>query len=469
MTNPVTLPLWLLIGLIIFAAWAALERVLIPSVRWVLRRRINRVIDEVNTRLDIGVRPFQLTKRQVLIDRLAYDPMVLEAMQAYAAENNMPREVAQAEILKYCREIVPAFNAYIYFRVGYWLAERLARLMYRVRVGFADNERLAKIDPEATVVFVINHRSNMDYILTAFLAAEHTALSYAVGEWARIWPLQQLVRAMGAFFVRRNSKNPLYRRVLERYVHMATHEGVCQAVFPEGGLSRDGKIQAPRLGILDYMLRGFDPEAGRDIVFVPVGINYDRTLEDRSLVRRLDTAAPRRSRWFVMRTTFGFILHNLWLMTRNRWQRFGYACVNFGTPVSAREYCRAGGVNFSRLSQEARFAKVETLAKNLMDRVGRLIPALPVALVARAVLEAPHGQSEFDLKARVYRLADALAQQGAVVMVPAHTRAHTVDSAFNMLKLRHLITEADGQWRAKPDSLNVLAYYANSLAQWQFE
>jgi glycerol-3-phosphate O-acyltransferase len=135
MTNPVTLPLWLFIGLIIFAAWAALERVLIPSVRWVLRRRINRVIDEVNTRLNIGVRSFQLTKRQVLIDRLAYDPKVLEAMQAYAAENNMPREVAQAEVLKYAREIVPAFNAYIYFRVGYWLAERLARLMYRCASG----------------------------------------------------------------------------------------------------------------------------------------------------------------------------------------------------------------------------------------------------------------------------------------------------------------------------------------------
>ena len=236
MTDTVTLPGWLFALLLAFAAWALLERVLVPGVRWVLRRRINRVIEEVNTRLNISIRAFQLTKRQVLIDRLIYDPKVIEAVQAYATEHKMPRAVAQAQVLRYAREIVPAFNAYIYFRVGYWLAERFARLLYRVRVGFADNERLATIDPEATVVFVMNHRSNMDYVLAAFLAAEQTALSYAVGEWARLWPLQQLVRAMGAFFVRRNSKNPLYRRVLERYVHMATQEGVCQAVFPEGGL-----------------------------------------------------------------------------------------------------------------------------------------------------------------------------------------------------------------------------------------
>ena len=41
-------------------------------------------------------------------------------------------------------------------------------------------------------------------------------ISYAVGEWARIWPLQTLVRAMGAYFVRRDSRDPLYRKVLER-------------------------------------------------------------------------------------------------------------------------------------------------------------------------------------------------------------------------------------------------------------
>ena len=51
---------------------------------------------------------------------------------------------------------------------------------------------------------------------------ERTALSYAVGEWARVWPLQALIRSMGAYFVRRDSGDALYRRVLERYVHMAT-------------------------------------------------------------------------------------------------------------------------------------------------------------------------------------------------------------------------------------------------------
>ena len=103
----------------------------------------------------------------------------------------------------------------------------------------------------------MNHRSNMDYMLAGYLAADQAALSYAVGEWARIWPLSALIRAMGAYFVRRNSSDELYRRVLERYIAMATEAGVPQAVFPEGGLTRDGRMREPKLGVLDYMLRGF--------------------------------------------------------------------------------------------------------------------------------------------------------------------------------------------------------------------
>jgi glycerol-3-phosphate O-acyltransferase len=112
---------------------------------------------------------------------------------------------------------------------------------------------------------------------------------------------------MGAYFVRRNSKDPLYRKVLERYVGMATSAGVTQAVFPEGGLSRDGKLRPPKLGILDYMVRSFDPAGERDIVFVPVGINYDRTFEDRSFLRELDPQAARASASAAAGTTAQFV------------------------------------------------------------------------------------------------------------------------------------------------------------------
>ena len=226
MSETITLPLWLFVFLIVTAILLLLDRILWPGVRWYLRRRVNRLIAEVNSRLDIEIRPFQRTRKQALVDQLVYDEKVVEAMHQYSAEKQLPPELVQKKVIRYAREIAPSFNAYLYFRLGYWFAKGIGRMLYRVRVAIQDEDRLRDISPDSCVVFVMNHRSNMDYVLVSFLVAERTALSYAVGEWARIWPLQSLIKSMGAFFVRRNSRNPLYRRVLERYVHLATRAGV---------------------------------------------------------------------------------------------------------------------------------------------------------------------------------------------------------------------------------------------------
>ena len=467
MSGQITISIWLFLILLVVAIWAVLVRVLIPSTRWFLRRRINRVIDEISIRLDIQIKPFQITKRNVLIDRLVYDPQVIETIQHQAHERQCPREVVQAEVVAYAKEIVPSFNAYLYFRFGYWLAKKIARLLYRVRIGLAENQELASIDPASTVVFVMNHRSNMDYILVAFLAAEKAALSYAVGEWAKIWPLQTLIRAMGAYFVRRQSGNPLYRKVLERYINMATKEGVCQAVFPEGGLSRDGRLRPPKLGIYDYMLRNYEHRQDRDIVFIPVGINYDRTLEDRSLLRTLDPEAPRRSIWFAIKTTLRFIWRGLILMILSRWQRFGYACVNFGPQISMRKYCQENNIDFNRLPRDARFTEIEKLAGRLMSDIKRVIPVLPISLVATVMRETgDQGLSAFEVEAYVNQLIEKLQNDGVPVYVTTRSRVQTILDALNMLKLRHLVIESDGIYKVVPEQYDVLSYYANSIVHW---
>ena len=233
MTEVVSLPVWLVVVTGGLALWAVLDRLFLPSARWFLRKRINRAIDELNTRLQLQIPAFHKTKRQVLIDRLCYDPKIMKAVEEEAKQSGTSSEILMRHVKRYAREIVPSFNAYAYFRVGFFLARHVARLLYRVRLGYSDDEGLARIEPNASVVFVMNHRSNMDYVVVAYMAANRSALSYAVGEWARIWPLHTLIRMMGGFFVRRRSGNPLYRQVLARYVQMATAAGVVQAVYPE--------------------------------------------------------------------------------------------------------------------------------------------------------------------------------------------------------------------------------------------
>lgn len=463
----VTLPLWMVVLLVVTTSIALLDRLFMPSVRWFVRRRVNRAIDEVGARLRISLRPFQLTKRQVLLDRLVYDPEVIATMQAYAQERGMPREVAQARVVTYAKEIVPAFNAYVYFRFGYWIAKKIARIFYTVRVGFLDPRRLQDVGSEATVVFVMNHRSNMDYILVSYLVARSSALSYAAGEWARIWPLETLVRAMGAFFVRRNSQDPLYRKVLERYIHMATDEGVCQAVFPEGGLSHDGFLRKPKLGVLDYMLRGYDIERQRDIVFVPIGINYDRIIEDKSLLHHSDPDAPRRSRWFVYRTFLNFWRKNMALSLEERRKRFGYASVNFGRPLSLKAHCAEQGIALHTMERAERFAEIQILAIELMDRVAQVVPILPTPLVSAVFLAAGDEWLDgFEVKRRVHDLIRTLQANSAPIRNSEIPKERTIQRAIDMLRHRGMVAEDADRYRLEPAARELVAFYANSIAHW---
>jgi glycerol-3-phosphate O-acyltransferase len=463
----IEIPLWLAVLAALLALIGLADRLLVPGVRWFLRRRLNRVIDDLNQKLQLKLRPITLTRRQSLIDRLLYDPQIVAAAEAHAREHEMPREVAMVQVERYAREIVPAFNAYFYFRVGYWLARRLARTLYRVRVGYTDSAGLDAVPRDATVVFVMNHRSNMDYVLVAYLAADQAALSYAVGEWARVWPLQQLIRAMGAYFIRRNSNDPLYRKVLERYVQTATAGGVPQAIFPEGGLTLDGRMRAPKLGLLDYLARAFDPVEGRDVVFVPVGINYDRVLEDRSLLRKLDPEAKRVGAGAAMGTIMRFVGRNLVRAIQGRWFRFGYACVNFGTPLSLRGWLQErGAVDLRLLDKDARSDHVAALGNQLMQRVGAVVPVLPTALVAQVILAAGDASlSGLEVKARCLTLIERLESAGARIYVPRGDLDYGIETGLRMLSLRRILHRDDGGlYSSNAADRPVLTYYANSIA-----
>lgn len=451
MMRTIELPLWLLLLILGFAVFSALERVLVPSVRWFFRRRMEKVVAQVNSKLERPIEPFKLARRHDMIQRVIYDPKVAEAIAEHALTEGVPENVAFESARRYAKEIVPSFSASIYFGVAIRVSRWLSRTLYRVRLGHYDEATIQAIDPEATVIFVMNHRSNMDYVLVTYLAAERSALSYAVGEWAQVWPLKHLIRAMGAYFIRRKSRNPLYRRVLARYVQLATAGGVTQAVFPEGGLSLDGTVGAPKLGLLNYVVSDFDPDEGRDVVFVPVALNYDRVMEDRILISAGEKG-ERKFRFSLIKM-LGFIGRQLRFKLTGRYHRFGYASVSFGDPVSLREFSKTNAGNLT-----------EDVAEQVMQRVRDVVPVLPVPLVASVMLAADGPMDGAQVAKAVTALAEAMRANGAHIHVPHDSLEYAAEIGLKMLTLRHMVNEDDGQFTANETQAATLAFYANSIA-----
>jgi hypothetical protein len=134
MGQVIELPLWQFVLILLFAAVTFASHFLFPSVRWFFRRRLERAVAQLNTRLERPISPFKLARRHDMIQRLSYDPQVARAIAEHALESGEREDVAFQRARKYAREIVPGFSATAYFSFGTRLSKWLARSFYNVEV-----------------------------------------------------------------------------------------------------------------------------------------------------------------------------------------------------------------------------------------------------------------------------------------------------------------------------------------------
>ena len=393
-----------------------------------LQRRARSYAERHGVRLDLFKFGGKLLVRQELLNDLVITRAMLQASAGELIGRDgkplppEPPEDVRARVEEYIDEIVPAFSLAAYYQLGMTLARAGIHAVYKPIIDQASLQRLAALPADATAVFLINHRSNFDYVVVGWALARQVAISYAVGEWARVFPLDVLFRAFGGFFVRRGFPDPLYHTVLRRYLQLITRQGITQGIFPEGGLTRDGALRAPKTGLLDALLQlAADPAFARELYFVPVGINYDRVLEDESLLNekrgkaRPPTAGQKA--WgalrLIVKLPFSVVVNAARIAT-GRLQRHGYVAVAFGEPLRFRELAAAENLpteKLAALSDNDRRELARKLAGKLMERISSAIPATPVPLLASVLLDGGGGTTA-ELAGRVRALRATLRARG---------------------------------------------------------
>ncbi|MEO8200701.1 MAG: 1-acyl-sn-glycerol-3-phosphate acyltransferase, partial [Gemmatimonadota bacterium] len=405
-----SVPSWVVV---IGAGFALVTLVLFLSRRWA--RRVSRQqILKFRARLE----RFKLVDRRQVREELLRDPVVVQAVSAHAFEHHRTEAEVSRQVERYIKEIVPFFNVLSYYKLGYNLSRLMLNLLYKTSIEYEDRDSLDAVPRRDVVLYVMNHRSNADYVIVAFVLARVVSISYAVGEWARTWPLEYIFKSFGSYFIRRRFREPLYHAVLERYVQLITRNGVTQGIFPEGGLSRDGALRPAKVGLIDYMVRTLeDPAFDRDIWLIPVGINYDRVLEDRSLIRERIVGGKTPSRVRQLAGVLRYMLWNCARLVTGRLRRYGRAAVNFGTPISVRHWLATQPNDLFSLPRYERLARIQALADLAMDRIGAVVPVTPVPLAAAALLS--FGASvipRINLLERMDRLRDDLGDLNAKVV-----------------------------------------------------
>jgi glycerol-3-phosphate O-acyltransferase len=439
-------------------------------IAWYARRLGRKTVLHNRARID----RFKLTRKRFVIEQILAMPMVAEAVREHVQANaaaGMTEAEAWKRVRTYLDEIVPFFNILAYYRLGYWVSRALLGLFYKVSVEHERPDPFRGLPRDSIVIYLMNHRSNADYVLVAYVMMGDVSISYAVGEWARAFPLEFLFKTFGSYFIRRRFREPLYHSVLEAYVQLITKNGVTQGVFPEGGLSRDGELHAGKIGLLDYALGvARDPDARKRMYFVPVGINYDRVLEDRTLLRELETRAERpvSTRMQQVREVVSYVGANVGRLLTGRWKRYGRAAVTIGVPVSVDQWwseLSTETTDIFQLPRAERLPHIQRFCDLMMQKIGGVIPVTSVPL-ACAALQSFDSEyvSRAQLLERMSAMRDVLVELNGRVLRADRDIEETFDRAYRMLRLRHIVARAGDGYVVLPRGRALVNYYANSIS-----
>jgi len=387
-----------------------------------LTRSVKEQIRQNNIKLD----QFKFMNKFIVKQELMNDPELKKEVIAHASEHNQRIQDVDDLVEEYIEEIVPFFNLLSYYKIGYLIANSFLNIIYEVVIDHENAKKLKMIPENHAVVFVMNHRSNVDYVLVAYMLAKNISISYAVGEWARVWPLEYIFKSFGAYFLRRRFRQKLYHLVLEKYIQLISLQGVTQGIFIEGGLTRDGAFRDTKVGVIDYIMKiKKNPEFKGDILFVPVGINYDWVLEDNVLIREWKDKKEKSGFKDNISSLLKLVFKGPFLLFKNtirlvsgRLKQHGYASISFGDPVSVSQFLNKQKKDFFKQNRKNRLGAVKDFADVLIQKIGDVVPVTPLCLTSMAVLELQKAAfTRHDLIVKIAELKAILKRDGRRMVI----------------------------------------------------
>jgi glycerol-3-phosphate O-acyltransferase len=197
-----------------------------------------------------------------------------------------------------------------------------------------------------------------------------------------------------------------------------------------------------------------------------VAVNYDRVLEDRSLLRELEgrEKGTRPSRAVQAYEVSRYVGWNVGRLFTRRWKRYGRAAVVVGAPVALAPWFGAHRELFG-LERPARLAQVQELCDELLVRVGQLIPVTPVPLVCAALQTF---DSDFVSRAalleRIGDMRRTVQELNGRVLTSDMSSEAIFDRAYRMLRMRRVIARDGSGYILLPRGRPLVSYYANSVA-----
>ena len=320
------------------------------------------------------------------------------ALIDYSQRSGTGYQETRTKAERYLKEIAATHSPYVIDLIANAIHALYKQGYGAINYSDAEVRRIAALGHDHPVVFLPSHRSNLDRLSLQFMLWEndlppnHTAGGINLD----FFPIGPLLRRTGVFFIRRSFKdNELYKIVLRAYIDYLIEKRFPLEWYMEGGRSRSGKLNAPRFGLLHYVVDALRRGKSDDIMLIPVSIGYDQIQDVPDYAREAQGKGKESE-------SLGWLLRAV----RSLRRRYGDIYIRFGEPVSVAAVA-------AEIDEDEDALGLQKLAFEVMYRIGRVTPTTPTAVVSIALLAArgkAHTAAELAEKCR--RLVDFVKARG---------------------------------------------------------
>lgn len=427
------------------------------------QQRVEKLLKNIEENLSIDrarITGPKLVAKEVLIDEILSDPQFTVTLEELALENKGTFSDIRAKARRYLNEIAADVN-YSYVHLVALLLNYLWDNIYNgVVIKHDQLNRIREIAGKNPIVLVPMHRSHIDYLLISHIFYNHniTFPHVCAGNNMNFWPIGRLVRKCGGFFIRRRfAGNELYKETLYSYIKTLLKKSHCLEFYIEGTRSRTGKMLKPKFGILSQILRAHHEGACEDILFVPIAINYDQIIEQKSY-RAESGGEEKRKENATELAKAGHVLG----------KKYGKVYIEFAPHLSLNDYLKEKNID-TRQDFSGMKSVVEDFAYHLTYLMNKAAIVTPTSLVALAIMSFNSRSFTFDeIIERIRVFKEYLDYKNTVYSdLIYYSDRWAFSEALTLLKNKGLVKEMksfEGNfYTVENQNLVQLDYYKNNI------
>lgn len=325
-------------------------------------------------------------------------------------------------------------------------------------------EELKSLAEEHPLIFLWSHKSHLDGFVFMRALYDHDfrpqPLSFA-GVNMNFPVFGPLARRSGAIFLRRSFRDDdIYRLVFRHYIEYLVEQRLPLSWSIEGTRSRTGKLNPPKLGLIQWVTDACRRTGSEDALLVPVSISFDQITEidDHAAMQQ---GLPKRKEslgWFI-----GYI--------RGMQASGGRIYVRFAEPLALSEKVDLTERLFDP-QDAAEQVRVQKLAFEVCSRIEHATPINATDLVTLVLLGADARALTLEEirgpAAEVLHLIETRDLPGTATL----TRDAGDELPATLARLsRSGLLEAYGGgaepvWRIAPGKELAAAYYRNTIVHY---